>query len=282
MENKYYQIILKVPYKKREKVEDFLYQYIQKGWETVEKKFRVYFILYLTENSPELNLLEEFLKDHPEIDMEYKLLKEINWEEIWKAGFKPLKIGKNLVIVAPWEKYRANPSEIVIIIEPAQAFGTGHHPTTKMMLENIEIFKNEIRDSDLKVIDIGCGTGILSIACAKLFKNSTIFAIDIDDLAISACKENVTLNKVEKKIYIQKDIPQEKFHLILANIGYRELKKLTNTIRNCSQKDSHVFLSGFLTADAQNMINIYQNLGYKLIKHQKENEWSFLWFVFKN
>ncbi|PMP67335.1 MAG: hypothetical protein C0190_03525, partial [Thermodesulfobacterium geofontis] len=66
MENKYYQIILKVPYKKREKVEDFLYQYIQKGWETVEKKFRVYFILYLTKNSSELNLLEEFLKDHPE------------------------------------------------------------------------------------------------------------------------------------------------------------------------------------------------------------------------
>ncbi|PMP67619.1 MAG: hypothetical protein C0190_02955, partial [Thermodesulfobacterium geofontis] len=95
------------------------------------KKFRVYFILYLTENSSELNLLEEFLKDHPEIDMEYKLLKEINWKEIWKAGFKPLKIGKNLVIVAPWEKYRANPSEIVIIIEPAQAFGTGHHPIPK-------------------------------------------------------------------------------------------------------------------------------------------------------
>lgn len=282
MENKCYQIILKVPYKIREKVEDFLYDHILKGWETIEKKFKIYFILYLAENSPELNLLEKFLEDNPEIDVEYKLLKEVNWEEVWKAGFKPLKIGKNLVVIAPWEKYKANPSEVVIIIEPAQAFGTGHHPTTKMMLENIEIFKNEIKDSDLKIIDIGCGTGILSIACAKLFKNPIIFAIDIDDLAIYACKENAVLNKVEEKIYIQKDIPQEKFHLILANIGYRELKNLAEAIKNCSEKGSHVFLSGILTASAQDIINIYQNLGYELIKHQKENEWSFLWLILKN
>ncbi len=282
MENRIYQIILKVPYTKREKVEEFLYENIHKGWETIEKKFRVYFVFYLNEGSPELEILEKFLAQDLEIDVEYKLLKEKNWEELWKANFKPLKIGKNLVVIAPWEKYKANSSEIIIVIEPAQAFGTGHHPTTKMMLENIEIFKNEVADKNLKIIDIGCGTGILSIACAKLFKNSTIFAIDIDDLAIEACKENAVLNKVDGKINIQKSVPEEKFHLILANIGYRELKNLAKTIRNCSQRDSHVFLSGILTSDAEDIIELYQNLGYELIKHQKENEWSFLWFQLKN
>ncbi|AEH22675.1 Ribosomal protein L11 methyltransferase [Thermodesulfobacterium geofontis OPF15] len=277
MKSKIYQVILKVPYTKKEKVEDFLYEHIQKGWETIEKKFRVYFILYLNEKSPELALLEEFLEKNSEINVEYKLLKEENWEEIWKAHFKPLKIGKSLVIIPPWEKYEPNPYEMVVIIEAGQAFGTGHHPTTKMMLENIEIFKERIKDSNLKIIDIGCGTGILSIACAKLFKNSTIFAIDIDELAIEASKENAILNKVEDKIIIQKEIPQEKFHLILANIGYREIKNLAPIIKSCSQTGSHVFLSGFLNTDAVNIINIYQNMGYSLIKHQKENEWSFLW-----
>lgn len=277
MKNKIYQVILKVPYTKKEKVEDFLYAHIQKGWETIEKKFRVYFILYLNEESPELALLEEFLEKNSEINVEYKLLKEENWEEIWKAHFKPLKIGKYLVIIPPWEKYEPNPYEVVVIIEAGQAFGTGHHPTTKMMLENIEIFKERIKDTNLKIIDIGCGTGILSIACAKLFKNSTIFAIDIDELAIEASKENAILNKVEDKIIIQKEIPQEKFHLILANIGYREIKNLAPIIKSCSQIGSHVFLSGFLNTDAVNIINIYQNMGYSLIKHQRENEWSFLW-----
>jgi ribosomal protein L11 methyltransferase len=277
MENRIYQVILKVPYTKKDKVEDFLYEHIHKGWETIEKKFRVYFIFYLKEASPELALLEEFLAKDLEIDVEYKLLKEENWEEIWKAHFKPLKIGKSLVIIPPWEKYKTSPYEVVVIIEAGQAFGTGHHPTTKMMLENIEIFKEKIKDSNLKIIDIGCGTGILSIACAKLFKNSIIFAIDIDNLAIEASKENAILNKVEDKLIIQKEIPQEKFHLILANIGYREIKNLAKIIKNCSQIGSHVFLSGFLNTDAVNIINIYQNMGYSLIKHQKENEWSFLW-----
>uniref|UniRef100_A0A7V4N4P9 Ribosomal protein L11 methyltransferase n=1 Tax=Thermodesulfobacterium geofontis TaxID=1295609 RepID=A0A7V4N4P9_9BACT len=277
MENKIYQVILKVPYIKKEKVEDFLYEHIPKGWETIEKKFKVYFIFYLKEESPELALLEEFLEKNLEIKLEYKLLKEENWEEIWKAHFKPLKIGKSLVIIPPWEKYKPSPYEAIVIIEAGQAFGTGHHPTTKMMLENIEIFKEKIKDSNLKIIDLGCGTGILSIACAKLFKNSTIFAVDIDDLAIEASKKNAILNKLEDKIIIQKEIPQEKFHLILANIGYREIKNLAKIIKNFSQIGSHVFLSGFLNIDAVNIINIYQNMGYSLIKHQKENEWSFLW-----
>jgi len=277
MENKIYQIILKVPYAKKEKVEDFLYEYIHKGWETVKEKFRVYFVFYLEEGSPELALLEEFLEKNLDINIEYKLLKEEKWEEIWKAHFKPLKIGKSLVIIPPWEKYEPSPSETIITIEVGQAFGTGHHPTTKMMLENIEIFKERIKNSDLKILDIGCGTGILSIACAKLFKNSAIFGIDIDDLAIEASKENAILNKVEGKIVFQKETPQEKFHLIFANIGYREIKNLAKTIKSCSQIGSHVFLSGFLTIDATDIVNIYQNMGYSLIKHQKESEWSFLW-----
>jgi len=276
----YYQIILKVPKRKVKIIEDYLYFHISQGWETIEEGSYCLFNIFLEDKSPEIALIEKFLAKHLDVEVDFKILEEKNWEELWKANFKPLKVGKKLVIIPPWEKYKANENEVVIIIEPAQAFGTGHHPTTQMMLENIEIFLEKTEQKSLKILDLGCGTGILGIACAKLFKNCKIWAIDIDEEALKACNLNTRLNRVRSKIYIRKELPKRNFDLILANIGYRELKKLSDKIKALSQKRTHLFLSGILTEDAEKIVKIYQEKGFSLLKHQKENEWSFLWFIF--
>ena len=192
----YWQITLKVPKNLAETVEDFLYTHISQGWQTIEINSEFLFIIYLEEKSQKLEDLKKFLVIYPQIQIESRVLKEENWEEKWKVNFKPLKIGKKIIILPPWEDYNPINQEIIIIIEPGQAFGTGHHPTTQMMLKNIEIFKEKIQTpyETLKVLDLGCGTGILAIACAKIFKNCLIWAVDIDILAIKACKKNALLN----------------------------------------------------------------------------------------
>lgn len=280
----YWQITLKVPKNLAETVEDFLYTHISQGWQTIEINSEFLFIIYLEEKSQKLEDLKKFLVIYPQIQIESRVLKEENWEEKWKVNFKPLKIGKKIIILPPWEDYNPINQEIIIIIEPGQAFGTGHHPTTQMMLKNIEIFKEKIQTpyETLKVLDLGCGTGILAIACAKIFKNCLIWAVDIDILAIKACKKNAFLNKVIDKIKIQRKIPKEKFHLILVNIGYKEIIALINSIRFLSQKGTHLFLTGFLKEDAQKIIEKYQKIGYRVLKQDIRKEWGFLWMVFQD
>lgn len=280
----YWQITLKVPKNLAETVEDFLYTHISQGWQTIEINSEFLFIIYLEEKSQKLEDLKKFLVIYPQIQIESRVLKEENWEEKWKVNFKPLKIGKKIIILPPWEDYNPINQEIIIIIEPGQAFGTGHHPTTQMMLKNIEIFKEKIQTpyETLKVLDLGCGTGILAIVCAKIFKNCLIWAVDIDILAIKACKKNAFLNKVIDKIKIQRKIPKEKFHLILVNIGYKEIIALINSIRFLSQKGTHLFLTGFLKEDAQKIIEKYQKIGYRVLKQDIRKEWGFLWMVFQD
>ena len=205
------QIQLSVSKKLKEKFEEFLYEIFPAGWETVEEKEKITFLVFFKDNEKgKIEVVKNSAEKYSDTTFEITFIEDKDWNEVWKAGFKPLKVGNKIVVMPPWEAYNPNVNEIVVIIEPAQAFGTGHHPTTQMMLVNIEKFLNDLpEEREIKILDLGCGTGILGIACAKLFKNSKVLAVDIDEEALKATVYNAKLNGVSSKIYTSKKISEK-------------------------------------------------------------------------
>lgn len=279
-----YQLNIIASRDRESEVEEILYDLVFQGWETLNEGDLVVFRIYLEEmnfnESEVIKDLEKALAKYLDVRLEYVLVEERNWVEIWKESFKPVEVGEALVIVPPWIDPKTFSGKNVIFIEPGQAFGTGHHATTQMMLKNIEIFSKGIPSEEkLYILDLGCGTGILAITCAKLLPNSKVWAVDIDEEAIKACHLNISLNKVEHQIRVTAEIPDLKFDLILANIGYKELKKLAPRIKELSEKGkTMLFLSGILNEDAEEIRKTYENLGFKLIKIDQDREWTFFCF----
>ncbi len=255
------------------------------SWETEETENEIIFKFYFPFNlKPEdqevLSWLEKLSARYQELIPEYTLVKKENWEVIWKYHFKPLKVGKRLWVLPTWEEITLQEGEIPIYIDPGQAFGTGHHPTTQLMLENLEAYVEKIceEESAPRVLDMGCGSGILSIAVAKLCPRASILAVDIDELALEATLKNAEVNQVLENIKILKKItPSESsgFHLILANIGFRELKNLAPLFREILHPQKGILLlSGILKEDLPELEKYYKSLGFRRIKSECLKGWA--------
>lgn len=126
---------------------------------------------------------------------EYRTVDDEDWAEAWKSHYKPVRLGERILIRPLWIDVELQDDDIEIALDPGMAFGTGTHPTTQLCLEAVERFNPR----GLEVLDLGCGSGILSIAAAK-FNSGKILAVDIDQLAVDATIENATQNGVVEKI----------------------------------------------------------------------------------
>ena len=169
--------------------------------------------------------LREFLTNLTQagIDVEpakvsLKSIEADNWTEQWKSAFPPQRIGKRMVIAPTWDDIVPQPSEVFIRLDPGMAFGTGQHATTQLALELLEI---AIADTDV-VADIGTGSGILSIAAAKLGAKR-VDAVDLDETTIPIAQSNIQLNKVDSVIRLYQGdglnaLERQKYPLIVANI----------------------------------------------------------------
>ena len=235
-----------------------------------------------------LPLDEEFKQNHELIHIGVALIAKLNndvannereinekeWVESWKSHFTTLHIGKGLVIKPPWERKISSPDHIEIVIDPGLAFGTGHHPTTKMTLECTE----RLLSKGMLVLDIGSGSGILSIAASKLGA-SKVYGLEIDTDAIKSSETNVRVNKCQDRIIFKNsslpetEINNLKFDLVLANISAKTLSELSIQIRSVMNPRPLLIASGVLLEQSKNLQSVFSNTGFKVIEEHQEDDW---------
>ena len=207
-----------------------------------------------------------------------------NWMEAWKEHYKPIPIGRRLIIVPSW---LASPDEarIPIKIDPGMAFGTGTHPTTQLCLEFIEqIVSRRLSDAGrLTVIDVGCGSGILSIAALKLGASFAL-GVDVDEAAIRASRENADANGIAAQAFslglgsvtevLAGSFPVRAAPLVLANILAPVIIRLFGLgLAKLVSPGGRLVLSGILQEQADRVIAAAAEKGMKLIEKRQLEDW---------
>ncbi|SMO50491.1 50S ribosomal protein L11 methyltransferase [Melghirimyces algeriensis] len=196
-----------------------------------------------------------------------------SWDQAWKAYYKPIRISTRLTVKPQWEAYQpSSEEEVVIELDPGMAFGTGSHPTTRLSLKLIE---KHLRIGQ-RVMDIGCGSGILSIASAKLGA-SDVLALDLDELAVEKTKQNVRLNHLQDQIRVrQGDLLQgvnEKVDLVVSNILAEIIVKFVPDLPKVIKKGSMFIGSGIISAKKEEVVAAIQGAGLEIVETIHEQDW---------
>ncbi len=201
------------------------------------------------------------------------LVDEDDWAESWKTYYKTTSVGKNIIIKPNWETYDNEEGKILIDMDPGMAFGTGTHETTILCLEALETYILP----DIKVFDIGCGSGILSIAAAKLGA-SRVIGVDLDPTAIKVSEENIKMNQVEDRIDIKLgnllEVVDEKSDLIVANIIAEVIAEMTSDIANHLNEDGIFIASGIILSKLNLVREALETNNFKILETNKMNEWA--------
>jgi ribosomal protein L11 methyltransferase len=197
-----------------------------------------------------------------------------SWRDSWKKHFGILRAGNGLVIAPSWVRYSPRQGETVIRIDPAMAFGTGQHPTTAMCLRAL---KEHVRP-EMRVLDLGCGSGILAIAAAKL-RASQVVALDIDPQAVKATRANAAANEVASAVHVREGTLDElgtgygRFDLILANISALTLERLAPALSNALVVGGTLASSGFLDDAVPALTDSYRRAGLSIERVIEDGVW---------
>ncbi len=210
-----------------------------------------------------------------EISYTFEEIAPTNWNKTWEQNFKPITVDNVCSIRAPFHE---KPNTLYdIVIEPKMSFGTGHHETTKMMVQHI--LKNDFTNKS--VLDMGCGTGILAIL-AEMKGAKPIDAIDYDNWCYLNSLENVERNECKHITVLEGDatlLKHRTYDIILANINRNILLKDIKIYAGCLNKNGMLFLSGFYREDIPVIEEECQKYMLKLVEVIEENLWVALKFV---
>ena len=221
-----------------------------------------------------LNLIENLKSLSTEIKTDYKRgCEDYDWTVEWKKFFKPLEVGKKFVIVPSWEEYKADFDKIILEIDPGMAFGTGSHETTAICLKLLE----GIDLKDKEIADVGTGSGILAIACAKLGAKH-VLGLDIDPLSIKTARENVEVNKCAEKIEVmESDLlsnSKDNYDLIIANILPDVIINLIPDAYKKLNRGGLMLVSGIILEKKDLVIYELKKQGFSIVEDLDMGEWT--------
>ncbi len=224
-----------------------------------------------------LPLLAESFGAEPGTFLSAAEITDFGWAEKWKENFKPSRIGKRITVKPSWEPYSPSPEEVVVTIDPGQAFGTGTHETTQMCLQFLE----EAFDgtpTPLRVLDVGTGTGILGIAAALLGAPLTL-GIDVDPTGVEVAGENARVNGVEDRFHAATtplSCVEGRYDLILANVLAEILSDLKQEIADRLEPGGKLILSGIISEKGDWVAKEYEAAGFRLAGRKEEGQWTAL------
>ena len=201
-------------------------------------------------------------------------IEEEDWEEAWKEHFHPLRVGKRLVVAPSWREYPASASDVVVRLDPGMAFGTGHHPTTRMCLELLET----VLEPGMDTLDVGCGSGILSIAAAKLGARS-VAGLDLDQTAVRAAKLNILENGVSHAVRIMegslphREVRPDGYDVTVANISARVVSQTAAELALATRRGGTLIASGLLTENSRTAEEALSAAGARVERSVVDGDW---------
>ena len=201
-------------------------------------------------------------------------IEEEDWQNAWKEHFHPLRIGQRIVICPTWREFDASESDIIINLDPGMAFGTGHHPTTRTC---IEILERETKAGD-RILDVGCGSGILSVVAVKLGAASAV-GLEIDPVAARAGEENARINGLEDKIQIvQGTLPSPMaeargFDIVAANISARVVTDLAEHLINTLAIGGKLIAGGIIEPHVEGVVEALTAVGATVDETFVDRDW---------
>ncbi len=208
-----------------------------------------------------------------QVTQKIDLVDEKDWAHAWKEYFNVTRITDRIVVKPDWKSYTKTNDDVVIHIDPGMAFGTGTHPTTAMCLALIE----EHLVPGQSVLDVGCGSGILMIAAAKLGAKH-IFGIDTDPMAVDITRENMQKNNISTDLFTLNTTTLDKtrqssYDLVTANIIAQVIVDITPDIKKRMTSDGLAVLSGIIKERQPDVIDALDAAGLECIKEMTQDEW---------
>jgi ribosomal protein L11 methyltransferase len=197
---------------------------------------------------------------------------EDDWSTAWKKYYKPVKVSDRITVAPSWEDYEAGPDEQIIRLDPGMAFGTGTHPTTILCIRALE---KMIRGGE-KVIDVGCGTGVLSIAAAKLGAKE-VLAVDLDQVAVESAAFNAEINRVSDRVNVRKnDLLRQldgTYDLIVANILAEVIVTFADQVAERLKPNGIYITSGIISKKAEVVKDALEEAGLPVMETFNEDDW---------